>query len=105
MFTLGFWKSAVERMVRAAAAAVLSVVGGNLTDVLAVDVKGLLSVAAGAALVSLLISLVSSAVTGGPGLTETPNAKVVALKTADKGVVAGEASPVPNGESVKVQAV
>lgn len=62
MFDPLFWKDAVERAVRAAAAAVLSLLGTSATGLLDVDPKAAASVAGLAAVVSLLTSVVASGV-------------------------------------------
>jgi hypothetical protein len=107
MFSKAFWKAAFERMVRAAISAVIGVLGGTVLDVFNADWKTLGSVAIGAALTSLLMSLLSTGFTGSPGLTETPDGKIVALQDAKQNdvVVAGPASPVQDGERVTVTRV
>ena len=62
MFTPEFLKDAVERALRTAAQALIAFFGADVTGVLAVDWKAAFSVAAGAAVVSLLTSVVASGV-------------------------------------------
>ena len=60
MFTLLFWKDAVERAVKTAAQTAVALLGTGLVGVLDVDWLQVLSVSAVAALVSLLTSVSSS---------------------------------------------
>lgn len=60
--TGGFWRSAGERSARAAASAMLALIGTGLLDIMKVDWLGLLSVGAGAAFVSVLTSIAASEV-------------------------------------------
>lgn len=64
MFSRAFWVAAVERAVRAFAASLVSIwaVGSTALDIRAIDWGNALSVAGGAALVSLLLSLVATGV-------------------------------------------
>jgi hypothetical protein len=67
MFTLTFWKAALERSVKTfaqAAAALLTGVGLGLLDINWVNI---FSVAGLAAVVSVLTSIASDAITGGSG--------------------------------------
>lgn len=67
MFTKAFWKDAGERAVQTAAQALLSlwVVGDVLFNAFEIDVTASLGVAAGAAVISALKSLVVGRVTDG----------------------------------------
>lgn len=69
MFTLAFWRAAGERAVRAFAGSLLSlwVVGDGVLDLRGVDWPAAAGVGAGAALVSLLLSLVAGAGVGPVG--------------------------------------
>ena len=72
MFTVAFIKAAVERAVKTFAQTLVALLGVNATGVLDVDWTGALSAGALAALVSLLTSIGSDALTGsGPSLTNT----------------------------------
>lgn len=77
MFTIAFAKDAGERAVKTAAQALLSLwlVGDVAFNVLTVDWPTALGVAAGAAVVSVLMSIVSSAVgdTGTASLVRSEN--------------------------------
>lgn len=66
--TIDFWRSAGERSIRAAASAMLALVGTGMLDILKVDWAGLLSVGVGAAFVSFLTSIAASEV-GDKGTT------------------------------------
>lgn len=68
MWTAAFWKDAAERAVKTAAQALLSLwlVGDVLFNIFTVDWGSALGVAAGAAVLSLLSSIVSAPV-GQPG--------------------------------------
>jgi hypothetical protein len=72
MWTGTFWKATAERAIRAFAATLASVwaVGGGILDVRGVDWGSSLSVAAGAALVSVVLSLAAGA---GIGPTGSPS--------------------------------
>ncbi|HBJ73756.1 MAG TPA: holin [Actinobacteria bacterium] len=62
MFTLPFWKDAAERAIKTAAQATLALFTTNMTGILEVDPVQTFSVAALAAVVSVLTSVVSSKV-------------------------------------------
>ena len=62
MWTLKFWQNALERAVRTAAQSLLALWGTQVTGVLEVDWVQAASVAALAALTSVLMSLVATGV-------------------------------------------
>jgi hypothetical protein len=64
--TVSFWKDSAERAVKAFAGAALTLFGAGPLDVLHIDWESTLSLSAGAAVVSLLMSLASSQI-GTPG--------------------------------------
>jgi len=66
--TITFWRSAGERSIRAAASAMLALLGTGMLNILQIDWTGLLSVGAGAALVSFLTSIAASEI-GDKGTT------------------------------------
>ena len=68
MFTVKFWKDAGERAIRTAAQALLALWATDVSDVLAVDWVQASSVAALAALTSVLMSIVATGV-GDKGTT------------------------------------
>lgn len=72
MFTVPFWKAAAERAVKTFAQTLVVLLGAGRVDVLAIDWPQALSLAAGAAVVSVLTSIASDAVTAqdGPSLTD-----------------------------------
>lgn len=69
MFTLTFWKDSVERAIRTAAQALLALWATDISGVLEVDWVQAGSVAALAALMSVLMSIVAS----GAGVKGTPS--------------------------------
>jgi hypothetical protein len=69
MFTVKFWKDAGERAIRTAAQALLALWATDVSDVLAVDWVQASSVAALAALTSVLMSIVATGV-GDKGTTD-----------------------------------
>ena len=69
MFTITFWKDAAERAIRTAAQALLALWATDVAGVLAVDWVQAGSVAALAALTSILMSIVAT----GVGDRETAN--------------------------------
>lgn len=80
MFTAQFWKATAERAIRASAASLVSlwVVGDQALDALSIDWAQAGGVAAGAGIVSVLLSLVGSAVsTPGPSLLGTETTRQV----------------------------
>ena len=66
--TITFWRSAGERSIRAAASAMLALLGTGMLNILKIDWTGLLSVGLGAALVSFLTSIAASEI-GDKGTT------------------------------------
>jgi hypothetical protein len=62
MFTVKFWKDAAERAIRTAAQALLALWATDVTGVLAVDWVQAGSVAALAALTSILMSIIATGV-------------------------------------------
>lgn len=76
MTTAAFWKAAFERAVKSFAQAVLAVFGAGVFNVLNADWENALSIGAGAAVLSLLTSVVSAGVgpTGSPSLVTDPAA-------------------------------
>jgi hypothetical protein len=73
--TVSFWKATAERMVRAAAAAALPLLGAGSVNVLSAPWETVLGLSGGAAVVSLLMSLVGSQVgkRGTPSLLKEGN--------------------------------
>jgi len=69
MFTLDFWKATAERAIRAAAASALSalVIGDGALNALEADWATLGGIAAGGAVVSLLVSLAGGTFGRGDG--------------------------------------
>lgn len=60
LFSRTFWRDAAERSVKTFAQSALATLGLGATNVLAVDWIGVLSVGAGAALISVLTSVAST---------------------------------------------
>lgn len=73
LYTSKFWQDASERAIKTVAQAIISLwlVGDGIFNLLSVDLKQTLGVAAGAGVVSLLTSIVSASV------TQTDSASVV----------------------------
>ena len=69
MLTRSFWLDAGERVVRTVAQTLLALLGTGAVGILAVDWPQMVSVAAGAGLVSLLMSIVATGV-GAKGTAE-----------------------------------
>lgn len=74
MWTVAFWKQTVERLVKTFAQALLAVLGAGQAGILQVDWGDAVNVAALAAVVSLLTSLVSALGNNGSDGTKTPSA-------------------------------
>ena len=60
LFTSAFWVYAGERAIKTAAQAAVAVLGSNTVTITNIDFVGLLAVAGGAALLSVLTSIVAS---------------------------------------------
>ena len=63
-----FWKATTERAVSTAAQAALAGIGTDLVGVLDMDAVGLLSLAGGGAVLSILKSIAATAATGSPSV-------------------------------------
>ena len=63
-----FWKATAERAVSTAAQAALAGIGTDLVGVLDMDAVGILSLAGGGAILSVLKSVAATAATGGPSM-------------------------------------
>jgi hypothetical protein len=73
MFTKHFWVAATERAVKTGAQTIVALLTAGATGLLEVDWLQVASVAGLAALVSILTSVGSGAVTGGPSLVHEDN--------------------------------
>ncbi|BAU83351.1 hypothetical protein SLA_2424 [Streptomyces laurentii] len=71
MLTTAFWQATAERAVRTAAQTLVAALGLNTAGILRADWGDGLSLAAGAAVLTVLTALATSGGTEGPGLTET----------------------------------
>jgi hypothetical protein len=71
MLTTAFWLSTAERAVRTAAQTLVAALGLDTAGILHADWGDGLSLAAGAAVLTVLTALATSGGTEGPGLTET----------------------------------
>ena len=70
IWTVAFWKATAERAVRGFAWSLLSTLGAGATNVVEMPWQTATGIAAGAAVLSVLASVASSAITGGgPSLT------------------------------------
>lgn len=72
MWTGLFWKAAAERAIKTAAQVVVTFLGADVVNAFAVDYERVAGIAAGAAVVSVLTSLVS-APAGPPEAKGTPS--------------------------------
>ena len=68
IWTGKFWKATTERAVSTAAQAALAGIGTDLVGVLDMDAVGILSLAGGGAILSVLKSVAATAATGGPSV-------------------------------------
>lgn len=105
IWSKGFWKATAERVIASTAGGALAVLGTELFNVTEVDAGGVMGVALGAGLVSLLKALVAGATNGTPSVAsvETPSAAVVE-KQIGRRVVAGPANELENpGSTVRVK--
>lgn len=75
MFTLAFWKGTLERIVASIAGGALGAIQAEAFGVIEADWQGILSVALGAGVVSLLKALAAGARDGNPSLTNAEVAK------------------------------
>lgn len=77
MFTKRFWKDATERAISTAAQSLVAVLGVDGLNWLHVDIKGVAATAGGAAILSLLKSIVAAktvnnSISPGSLITDTP---------------------------------
>ena len=68
IWTGKFWKATAERAVSTAAQAALAGIGTDLVGVLDMDAVGILSLAGGGAILSVLKSVAATAATGSPSV-------------------------------------
>ena len=68
IWTGKFWKATAERAVSTAAQAALAGIGTDLVGVLDMDAVGILSLAGGGAILSILKSIAATAATGSPSV-------------------------------------
>ena len=68
IWTAQFWKATAERAVSTAAQAALAGIGTDLIGVLDMDAVGILSLAGGGAVLSILKSIAATAATGSPSI-------------------------------------
>ena len=68
IWTGKFWKATAERAVSTAAQAALAGIGTDLVGVLDMDAVGILSLAGGGAILSILKSVAATAATGSPSM-------------------------------------
>ena len=68
IWTGKFWKATAERAVSTAAQAALAGIGTDLVGVLDMDAVGILSLAGGGAILSILKSIAATAATGSPSM-------------------------------------
>lgn len=91
IWSKGFWKGAAERVVASTAGGAVAVLGADLFGAFETDWQGVLSVAVGAGIFSLLKALAS---TGATGTLSVLGAEVASTKVVEqvegRMVVAGE---------------
>jgi len=98
MFTKKFWADAGQRAVRAFASTLLSVLTVGATHLLSVPWEGALTASGGAALVSLLTSIVGSVATNDPTSASIVNSPPVTMAEMDvRGVQLNPGGPVATG--------
>ena len=68
VWTGKFWKATTERAIATAAQAALAGIGTDLVGVLDMDAVGILSLAGGGAILSILKSVAATAATGSPSM-------------------------------------
>lgn len=93
IFSLGWWKDAIERIVASASGGALTAIGADSFNIIEMDLGQIAAIAAGTGLVSLLKALVSTGTSGTPAAfgVATPTGQVVEKVVADN-VVAGPAN-------------
>ena len=69
MYSLEFWKAALERIIASIAGGALAVISADVFGALEADWYGIASVALGAGVVALLKALAAGARDGNPSLT------------------------------------
>ena len=69
MYTLAFWKAALERIIASIAGGALAVIGADTFGAIEADWQGIASVALGAGVVSLLKALAFGGKDGNPSAT------------------------------------
>lgn len=106
MFTATFWQDLLVRAVKTLAQVLAALLVANGTGLLDTDWGQALSIAGMAALVSALTTLASGAATGSPAAGEavTPDPLVAAYDNGGA-LVAGRATPIPDGTPVVVTTV
>lgn len=70
MWTKAFWRATTERALKTAAQSAILVVGADQVDVIGLDFATLGGFAAGGALLSVLTSVASVSISGGPSMTD-----------------------------------
>ena len=68
IWTAQFWRAAAERAISTAAQSAIAALGTDVSGILDVDLVGVLSLAGGGALPSLLKSVAATKATGSPSL-------------------------------------
>lgn len=94
VWSKGFWKGTVERVVASTAGAAVAALGSEMFNIVELDAMEVTGIALGAGLVSLLKALAATGLTGTASLVaaEVPSDSVVERVTPSETVVAGPAN-------------
>lgn len=105
IFTKAFWQATAERAAKSAAQGAVLAIGADQINILTLHLETVGGFAAGAALLSVLTSIISGGVTGQPSLGGEVVESMVVAQTGNSvqaPVVAGPASPITDGTPVAV---
>ena len=69
MWSKEFWQACIERSIKTFAQMMIAIFGGKAFNIIEADWSGALAVSAGAAFISVMMSIASAQITGGPSLS------------------------------------